>query len=116
MKKDAPSEEVSLEAEMKKDAPSEEVNELRKQQEKLERLVARHKIHREQFEVQRAAVQKIEKELKPGEDLVYKDFVNQHIHGGSESKCNNLVLVCTMLCLIFGNTTEINLIRFVLSF
>ena len=88
----------SLEAEMKKDPLSEKVNELRKEQGRWGKLAAKIMIHREQFQVQRAAVQKIEKELKPGEVLVYKDFVNQHIHGGSESKCNNLVLVCTMLC------------------
>jgi hypothetical protein len=48
----------------------------------LQKRVAEYKLHMEQFRVQRAYVKEIEDNLKPGEVLVYKDFVNQHIHGG----------------------------------
>ena len=51
-------------------------------------------LHLQQFEAQRPRVQELEENLKPREVLVYKDFVNQHIHGGPDSKCNNLVFVC----------------------
>jgi hypothetical protein len=55
----------------------------------LQKVNFYHK-HIEQYETARKQVKIIEKNLKPGEVLVYRDFVNQH---SQDFKCSNLVYV-----------------------
>jgi hypothetical protein len=56
----------------------------------LETDVRKYHLHLRQFEVCRPYVKQVEENLKPGECLMYRDFVNQYTHDG---KCVNLVLV-----------------------
>jgi hypothetical protein len=58
----------------------------------LDKKVEKYHKHVKQFKVCRKAVQSQEENLKPGECLVYRDFVNQHTCSGN--KMINLVLVC----------------------
>jgi hypothetical protein len=55
------------------------------------KLVRNYNLHLEQFEKCRAYAKDIEENLKPGECLVFRDFVNQY--GGEGDKVANLVLV-----------------------
>ena len=64
---------------------------LKSQKTKLERKVASYEKHMLQYEACRPYVKSIEENLKVGECLVYRDFVNQHT--GTGNKMNNLVLV-----------------------
>ena len=63
-----------------------EVRELRAQ-------VLLYRQHMEQYQTQRRKIQKLEAELKPGEGVLYRDFVNDHHETGAKV-CNlQLVLV-----------------------
>jgi hypothetical protein len=51
-----------------------------------------YRVHLDQLRECRAAVQKAEKELKPGTAMIIRDFVNHHDHGGKHVKCLHWVL------------------------
>ena len=54
-------------------------------------LKAKYMLHLKQFEACRPILQELEKMIKPGECILYRDFVNQYM--GSGGKLANLVLV-----------------------
>ena len=58
---------------------------------KLDKQVRLYKMHCLQYETQRKKVQDIEAALKPGEGVLYRDYVNDHDEAGN--KVCNLVLV-----------------------
>jgi hypothetical protein len=60
-------------------------------QRRLQNQVARYNLHVKQYAAQRPFMKELEKRLKPGECILYRDFVNQY--NGDGKKVNNLVLV-----------------------
>ena len=72
-----------------------------------EKEVRRYHIHLEQFETARAKIKEIEANLKVGECVVYRDFVNQYTPNG---KCINLILVALWRELV--DDPELNVLKF----
>ena len=54
---------------------------------------ASYTLHKEQLATGRAAVKKLEEDLKPGEAIVVRDYVNHHDHSGKHVKCLHWVLM-----------------------
>ena len=80
---------------------------------RLEALVSKYRIHRDQFEKCRDTVLKIENELKVGECLLYRDFVSQYCANGS--KMSNLQLVCVYRNVNGGALRQIQVSNFSLK-
>jgi hypothetical protein len=76
---------IEKKAEQKKLAES-----LMRKQRDLYNDVQKYRTHLRQFEKCRPLVKEVQDNLKPGECLIYRDFVNQYT---SDGKCINLVLV-----------------------
>jgi hypothetical protein len=53
----------------------------------LRRSLRIYRIHVLQLETARAAAQRAEENLLPGEAMIIRDFVNHHDHGGAHVKC-----------------------------
>ena len=68
-----------------------QLNKLYGEKKKIDTKAIRYLRHLKQYESARPWVKHLEKHLKVGECLVYRDFVNQHT--GYGNKMNNLVLV-----------------------
>jgi hypothetical protein len=70
--------------------------ELRSTSRRQREFVDRYKRHLKQYEICRPLMKQLEGMLKPGECVMYRDFVNQYMCGGS--KLSNLVLVVIWRC------------------
>ena len=70
---------------------SQQKKELQKKQRELSADVARYERHLKQFAVCRQELEDLAQRLKPGQCIMYRDFVNQYTTGGK--KMANLMLV-----------------------
>jgi hypothetical protein len=64
---------------------------LKMRQRELAAKVKRYRLHIEQYEIQRPFIKDLERNLKPGECVLYRDFVNQY--NANQAKVANLQLV-----------------------
>ena len=72
--------------------------------------VALYRQHLVQYETQRKKIQQLEEDLKPGEGLIYRDFVNDHDESGA--KVCNLQLVLVERKVTDGPLVLVNLANF----
>jgi hypothetical protein len=73
-------------------------------------LTIRCSAHKDQMENQRNKIKEIEDELKPGEAVVYRDFVN--FYDGKGGKVPNLVLVVVFRTVVGGPLFHASLSNF----
>ena len=67
--------------------------ELAKKCTSLRKSLRNYRVHLDQLETARSEAKAVEDNLKPGECMIIRDFVNHHDHSGSHVKCLHWVLM-----------------------